>query len=492
MKNTTFKTLKQLTMKNSLFLFAAILLLSFTSDSGRSVYEVPRLLQSIACADLDLDGDIDIVTGHGYNSSFNWGGVAYLQNQGSGIFQLKDSIFLNYNQFTIIVDQLTQNGTPSIIARHYENETPLTAVITKNITGLDIDFYPMQYGNYDFTTGKMNDDSLPDLVFITYENNYLGTMINDGTGKFNEPEYFNTLDFEPLTINCGDFDNNGLDDVVLTGVYAEIYFNYGDHFEKLELENGTGRTNTHIVDFDGDNDLDIVAYTCFWGYSFVSVQENIDGQNFELREVLNFEELTDEFAASDFNNDGLPDAVFHLADNTGLVVYFNQGNFILDKPLFVAYKTGYGGGCEMVCADFDNNGFNDIAFTQNLIIETKSTYKSTVNILFNDGRGGFSEDPVTEILENEINKHFQFNLTCTPNPVSNQATFSYELSGQAPAKIQIYDLHGNMVSSIQADQNGSTFWNACTHNKDRLKPGIYLAWLIVNGTPAESIKIIVI
>jgi hypothetical protein len=476
-------------MKKLLFLFAAVLLLAFTGDTGRAVYEVPLAIQSIASTDLDLDGDVDIITGHSSAQPSGWGGMAILRNEELGYFQLKDSVFLNNNQFTILADHLVPNGYPSIIARHYEDETPITAVITNSINGFDVDYYPMQYGIYDFTTGKANADTLPDLVFISNENSFLGTMINDGTGKFNNPEYYNIIDFEPLTINCADFDNNGLDDVVLTGVYAEVYFNYGDHFEKLELENGTGRTNTHIVDFDGDDDFDIVAYTCFWGYSFVSVQENIDGQSFELREVLNFEELTNEFAASDFNNDGLPDAAFHLMDNSGLIVYFNQGDFVLDKPVVIDSETGDGAGCDMVCDDFDNNGYNDISFTQNLIISTSSTYISTVNILFNDGDGGFIEDPITTIPETNYSKSSPYQLTCNPNPVRDQATFSFNLPENVHAEIRITDLQGNHISVLNPSQNGKATWNVRDEN---VKPGLYIGSLIVNGKLAESVKIVVI
>ena len=489
MKNITHcptkpETAKTNNMKKPLFLFAAVLLLSFTGDSGRAVYEVPHLLQSIASADLDLDGDIDIVTGHNVSSSTLWGGLYILENDGAGLFPYNDSVFLYEYQSTIVVESLSPEAPPSIIARHSENDTLFTVVVKKEDSSYTMDKYPMQYGNYDFTTGNMNNDTLHDIVFITFENNYLGTMINDGTGKFNEPEYFNTIDFEPLTINCADFDNNGLDDVVFTGVYAEVYFNYGDHFEKLELENGTGRTNTHIVDFDGDGDLDIVAYTCFWGYSFVSVQENIDGQSFELREVLNFEELTNEFAASDFNNDGLPDAAFHLMDNSGLIVYFNQGDFVLDKPVFIDSETGDGGGCVMNCADFDNNGFNDVAYCRNL------SDSSIVNILYNDGNGGFNENPVTSVFDNKTKASHKYNFACVPNPIRSYANFSFDLPLNVKVKVKIFDLQGMLMATIPVDEAGQAAWHLIGKGARKIRPGAYVAALVADGVPVESIKII--
>jgi len=72
---------------------ASAMLLAFTSDSPRSTYNIPIAAYSVSSADLDLDGDMDIVTGHIYNWQTNWSGISILDNLGSGHFILKDSLF---------------------------------------------------------------------------------------------------------------------------------------------------------------------------------------------------------------------------------------------------------------------------------------------------------------------------------------------------------------------------------------------------------------
>ena len=71
MKNKFQKTTPHLSKFIILFSF---LLIAFTVGDSRNEYLVPRAAYSIYSNDLDLDGDIDIVTGHKYNTATTWGG----------------------------------------------------------------------------------------------------------------------------------------------------------------------------------------------------------------------------------------------------------------------------------------------------------------------------------------------------------------------------------------------------------------------------------
>ncbi|MBI9036968.1 MAG: hypothetical protein JEY97_02435, partial [Bacteroidales bacterium] len=52
----------------------SFLLIAFTVGDGRSQYKVPLAAAYVYSADLDLDNDYDIVTGHIYWSLTQWGG----------------------------------------------------------------------------------------------------------------------------------------------------------------------------------------------------------------------------------------------------------------------------------------------------------------------------------------------------------------------------------------------------------------------------------
>ena len=57
-----------------LIVLISFILLAFTVGDSKSDYHVPRNPESIFSCDIDLDGDIDIQTGHFYSSQTQWGG----------------------------------------------------------------------------------------------------------------------------------------------------------------------------------------------------------------------------------------------------------------------------------------------------------------------------------------------------------------------------------------------------------------------------------
>ncbi len=55
------------------------------------VYDVPRKPASVDVADIDLDGDNDIVLGHSAHVGDYWGMISILENNGYGEFTIIDT-----------------------------------------------------------------------------------------------------------------------------------------------------------------------------------------------------------------------------------------------------------------------------------------------------------------------------------------------------------------------------------------------------------------
>lgn len=498
MKNITHcptkpETFKTNNMKKLLILSAAVLLLSFIGDFGRAVYEVPRSVQSVFALDIDHDGYEDILCGH----KVNWGNqnpaFSILDNS-SGTFSLLDSsqsfcgtqvnIFATFIDAGIYPDLVTfycdfSNGEAERYIRIFYNNQG-------NYSNFQ-DFTLNSSSRFDYISyGDFNGDGDNDIVVTSGQDQFFKVLYNDGAGGLSVPEEYSVENPYPNNIACGDLDENGMDDIVITGVNTEVYFSYPSQFELLELSVNTGLGSPFVIDFDLDGDKDIIGYNIFFGYTYLIKFNNLNGTSFEQINDFSFEGNSDAFYLSDMDNDSLPDAVFHLMDNTGLVIYYNQGDFVLDKPVFIDYATGFGAGCDMVCADFDNNGYNDIAFTQNLI--TKNL--STVNILFNDGQGGFSEDPITIIPENTTTNS-KNKFTCFPNPVETNATFTFYQQENSMAEIHITDMYGSLISVLQTNHDGKAIWDVRDRNLHRVKHGLYIASLFINNQLIESMKIVV-
>jgi hypothetical protein len=291
-------------------------LLAFSGREYRTQYQIPRAAESITVADIDLDGDNDIVVGHDYNSQTQWSGVSYLINNGKGNFYLNDSIFLYSWQTHIYAVNTNSNLCPEIIARHFENETQYMAIL-ENLQGNYVtNLYSMPYGISGDNIGDINGDGYIDIVIYSNNDQFWGIMYNDGQGNFSQPEYHYVTDYFPNSITCGDLNGDNRDVIVVSGQSTEVYFSYPDGFQKLVLENY--KQGSSIIDFDLDGDNDILTCVGIPIVNFTSlrIHENQGNEIFYSHEDFYFQPSCYKFSVTDFNSDSLADILFQLSDHS--------------------------------------------------------------------------------------------------------------------------------------------------------------------------------
>ena len=79
-------------------------------------YRVPQAAWSVSAADIDLDGDMDIVIGHSKNN--DWSGISFLYNNNS-VFTYTDSLYLNGEHRNIWMDTFDNNNYIDLVTRCY-------------------------------------------------------------------------------------------------------------------------------------------------------------------------------------------------------------------------------------------------------------------------------------------------------------------------------------------------------------------------------------
>jgi len=478
-------------MKKQIFIFLLLALFSFKTGDYRSVYQIPIAAHAITNGDIDLDGDIDIITAHSYNSINNWGGVLLLKNDGNGFVNFRDSIFLYSGQTNVLVKRLSDCPYPSIVARQYEGNQPCLAILNKDTTSYSIILIPVENGFSDFDLGDANADGYSDIIIFSNQNQFWGILYNDGTGNFIEPEYYNVTGYWPMDLACADLDSNGREDVVITGQNTEIYFSKPDGFEAVLIETNYPKGDVYLVDFDNDGDKDIITFGCFWGYTYATFFENAGNQTFVSHTDFIFQNITSGNAVADFNNDSLPDILFYSDSNEELLLFYNKGNFQMSEVNVITIDTNYFAGTYFSCADYDGNGWQDIAFAVNYVL----TYHSEVIFLFNDGQGNFLENPV--VGSHEIQTENNINFYIFPNPIHDHATISITLAETGTAEVSIYELSGRKILCLTHQQlkGGETYrfttWDGTGTDHQKCRPGIYLASLVVNGKQRQTIKVII-
>ncbi len=461
--------------------------------SSRSIYRIPRAAESVTAADIDLDGDNDIVVGHDYNSQTQWSGVSYLINNGDGTFYLNDSIFLYSWQTHIYAVNTNSNPFPEIIARHFENETQYMAVLENVQDNYVTNLYSMTYGISGDNIGDVNGDGFIDIIIYSSNDQFWGIMYNDGQGNFSQPEYHYVTDYFPQSITCGDLNGDNHDDIVVCGQSTEVYFSYPDGFQSLVLEIDDYKQGSSIIDFDQDGDNDILTSV---GIPFVDITsliiyENQGNNTFIRHEEFYFQPMSNKFFVTDFNNDSLADILFQLSDLSGYIIYYNQGDFQLVDSLFVALPPSNPQEARRncYCADMDGNGYNDIITLKTL----HAPLPDNLSILFNDGNGNFVENPVTGIPHIENTPLHE--LKCYPNPFTTETTFEFTVEEASQVELIIYDMQGNIIRTLTDShkKDGHNYcikWDGFDTAGKPCKYGSFVAYLKINGKVQESVKLI--
>ena len=176
--------------------------------------------QSLAAADIDRDGDIDLLTIDRQDH------VLVLHNQGNGAYSLPA--------------RFTAGSNPGI---------PLTSV----------------------TIADLNGDPYPDVVTADGEGWNLYSLINDGSGALSAPFQFSALS-RVGTLITGDFDGDGDIDLASPSIF---FFPQSPTFILVLANDGTGRFEREVdlvtgygdsfpewglaADLDGDQDIDLAV-----------------------------------------------------------------------------------------------------------------------------------------------------------------------------------------------------------------------------------------
>lgn len=459
------------------------LLLSFTIGDNKSQYSIPLAAWSVTAGDIDLDGDNDIVVGHNYSTQTEWSGVSIMINDGNGYFNLFDSVYLYAGQSDIILEDLNSLPNKEIVGNFINIQTgaKYIAIINDfNLTNISYFNLNTQESINDKALGDINGDGNKDIVIVSHDEKFWGVLYNDGNGNFSLPQYNYVSDYFPTELACGDLNFDNRDDIVICGQSTEVYFSYPGGFELITLETNDFKEDAAIVDFDLDGDNDIITFV---GIPVVNVSslimyENLGNNQFDTLPEFYFLQISSRIFVTDFDNDSLPDVLFQLSDKSGYIIYYNEGDFQLNNPQFVALPPSnpQEGWRNCYCEDMDGNGYKDIITVKTLYIYMPDN----LEILFNDGNGNFLEDPLT----NDQTSNFELqpqNLTCYPNPFSDKLTIEVKNSA-LDEKLEIYDIKGCIVNKIIIDRNNfphtdKYLWNGKDLKGKEVQKGLYLVRL---------------
>jgi subtilisin family serine protease len=359
---------------------------------------------SIAIADMNGDGNLDVVTagalfgvppGSGEEASNL---VTVLLGDGKGNLAPPKVYRNEPSMFGLALADLNGDGKPEVIVVSQDTDT---ATVLLNDGQGNLDGPTGAYVGYitagqqgavnspysNFLVQDLNGDGKPDLAFVASEQNYstpweFTVMLNDGKGHFSAPTRTPMADFgvPPTGYVLGDFRNNGRPDLVASSTSyqgkanADLVFvpNNGDgSFGKAQvtLLDSTKISNLGLIaagDFNKDGNLDLVGTVAAPGapgpLELVTFLGNGDG-TFHMGASLPLSSGTAPYMifVGDYNRDGKLDVLVWVYDNIvgvqnhNVYEFLGNGDGTFAAPKLILPNFGFFG-----MADLNNDGFPDI------------------------------------------------------------------------------------------------------------------------------------
>lgn len=339
--------------------------LSVNFGSARTVATNVTQASDIEPADLDRDGDLDLVV-----SSFG-GGLSWFQSAGPGASWTQRVIATNLFDFSAVATGDLDSDGDLDVAASFDSGGQL--MWYRNLDGLGGSWQASTVATSvvsirDLKAATINNDPFPDLAAtVAFSDDVLEWRNLGGSGT-NWVQRTVTNDIpNPYGLDLGDLDRDGDPDIVATESsgtrlrwFRNPINNAGTNWlPRVITTNAPGYAGVALADLDGDGDLDVAAVSTQTDSLDLWINTSGDGLTWMNYSVVALFSNPYGVIARDFNRDGLMDLATTEAGDNRASIFYNLGSFTVWLRRNLA--TSFTGTLALAAADIDDNGTTDLA-----------------------------------------------------------------------------------------------------------------------------------
>jgi hypothetical protein len=319
--------------------------------------EIEGGLAPLETADIDGDGNLDIVVGDWWNVD-----VLVLLGDGSGAFDDPIASTLDIGEVgledLVVLDLDDEGGPDVVVSISGADRLSLMRNVGGGALDLDDEIDLLGFGCEDLAKGDFDGDGRTDLLVAGY--NAGGFLQYQGRAWGLEEVDFFGVDLPLETIFARDADGDGLPDLGVAapdaGVIGLLTGN-GGSFDEIDFWGEGDDPFLHLVeDLDGDGDGDLVVVHGEGSYVTVFLASGPWSYGEEPDDGYDLPGGLSDLTVADINADGVPDLVSSHDDFQGIAIMVGAGDGSFADP--VEFSSGHD-MYRVTVGDINADGIND-------------------------------------------------------------------------------------------------------------------------------------
>jgi hypothetical protein len=352
---------------------------TFAAPTAFATASVPT---SMAMGDFNHDGHIDVAVGIAFPSS----GISILLGTGAGTFPTHTDISAaDESIVTLVAADLNHDGNLDLVTANGQFSTNSISVVTGNADGTFNrgTFYVANQNPQGVAVGDFNSDGWPDVAAIGTgkpigtkpgQLGTVSTLFGNGDGTLVAPADL-ALNADPGPEVIADFNNDGKNDLAVVTNRIQLFTGLGNGgFDPVAAQNININGPNAIVarDFNGDGNMDMVVTNGAGANVYLGVGDG----SFQAPVVYAVGGSPTWITTADINNDGKLDVVVSTGGGASVLLGNGDGTFQ------AALGVSIGGAASHIAAgDFNRDGKIDLASIDG--------GNSRLNVVLGNGNGTF-------------------------------------------------------------------------------------------------------